>query len=90
MTAPRAEPPHTGKRLFGASQKTTAIAIAVVEASDETEAAERLGLVLNRFRLGDFGEVSVVEVHGAAGVLPGVPIFLEAFFRAFPQELRMH
>lgn len=90
MTEPRAEFLRVQKRLFGGFRGNATQAVVLVEARDEAEASERMEFVLGRLGLGRAAEISVVEVSGAAGAIPFVPTFLDAFFRALPPGLRLH
>ena len=77
-------------RLFGAIRKNDSVAIALIEARDEREAAVRATYVLERLGLGGWDEVQVVEVPAGRGGVPGVPTFLEAFFSAVAPVLKTH
>jgi hypothetical protein len=71
------------QRLYLARSKSDGVAIALVEARDDEQAATRVAYVIGELEMSDWQEV---EIQPARGYESRVPTFLDGFF----QSGRMH
>lgn len=73
----------TSHPFYLARSKRDGTAVALVEAKDQEQAAQRVAYVVGRLELSEWQEVGI---EPASGYLCGVPTFLDGFFQSSRTE----